>query len=66
MDGFEFTTIAGAVLAAMLVMAGGNTLLQIAMAKHAPHKPGWDLPGTAPKQAKSGAPEPAFTSRKSA
>jgi cytochrome c len=59
MDGFEFNKIAGAVLAALLVMAGGNTLLQIAMARHAPAKPGWDLPVTKPKPP-TGEPEKAF------
>jgi cytochrome c len=58
MDGFELNKIAGAVLAAMLVMVGGNTLLQIATAKHS-GKPGWNLPVTEPKQ-KSSEPEVAF------
>jgi cytochrome c len=60
MDGFELNKIAGAVLAALLLMAGGNTLLQITMAKHAPSKPGWDLPITEPKTTKPGEPAPAF------
>jgi cytochrome c len=55
MDGFELNKIAGAVLAALLLMAGGNTLLQIALARHAPVKPGWDLPVTESRKA---APEP--------
>jgi cytochrome c len=55
MDGFELNKIAGAVLAALLLMAGGNTVLQIALARHAPVKPGWDLPVTETKKA---APEP--------
>jgi cytochrome c len=59
MDGFELNKIAGAVLAAMLVMAGGKTLLQIATVKHAPEKPGWALPVTEAKHAKA-APEPTF------
>jgi cytochrome c len=49
MDGFELNKIAGAVLTAMLVMAGGKTVLDIALAKHGPEKPGWDLPVTAAK-----------------
>jgi cytochrome c len=60
MDGFELNKIAGAVLAAVLVMAGGNTLLQIFMPNHAPEKPGWALPITEAKHADKGAPEPAF------
>jgi cytochrome c len=59
MDGFELNKIAGAVLAAMLVMAGGNTLLQIMMARHAPATPGWKLPVTEPKKG-SAEPETAF------
>jgi cytochrome c len=59
MDGFELNKIAGAVLAALLVMAGGNTLLQIGMARHAPPKQGWALPVTA-KATKPGEPEKAF------
>jgi cytochrome c len=60
MDGFELNKIAGAVIAALLVMAGGNTLLQITMSKHAPTKPGWNLPVTEPKTAKGSATEQAF------
>jgi cytochrome c len=44
MDGFEFNKIAGAVLSAMLVIAAGRTLLEIATARHAEGKPGWELP----------------------
>jgi cytochrome c len=46
MDGFEFNKIAGAVLAALLVIASGRTVLDIAFAKHKAEKPGWDLPVT--------------------
>ena len=59
MDGFEFNKIAGAVLSAMLVMAGGRVLLDMALPHHAPEKPGWALPVTEAK-AKTAAPEPAF------
>jgi cytochrome c len=59
MDGFELNKIAGAVLSAMLVMAGGRVLLDIAMPHHAPEKPGWNLPVTEAK-AKTAAPEVAF------
>ncbi|HEX5998930.1 MAG TPA: cytochrome c family protein [Hyphomicrobiaceae bacterium] len=58
MDGFEFNKIAGAVLTAMLVMAGSRTLLDIALAKHAPEKPGWALPVKESKGG-GGAPAPA-------
>jgi len=44
MDGFELNKIAGAVLAAMLVIAGGRTLLDIALPKQQPEKAGWALP----------------------
>lgn len=60
MDGFELNKIAGAVLAAMLVMAGGNTLLQVLMADHAPEKPGWALPVTETKPTAATEQEPAF------
>jgi len=56
MDGFELNKIAGAVLAAMLVMAGGKTVLDIAVPKHKPEKAGWSLPIT---QAKAKTAEPA-------
>jgi len=46
MDGFELNKIAGAVLAAMLVIASGKTVLDIALPKHGAAKPGWDLPVT--------------------
>ena len=49
MDGFELNKIAGAVLSAMLVMASGKVLLDIALAKHGHEKPGWELPVTAAK-----------------
>jgi cytochrome c len=60
MDGFELNKIAGAVLSAMLVMAGGKVLLDIALAKHGHEKPGWNLPVTEVKTAAPGAPEPKF------
>jgi cytochrome c len=59
MDGFEFNKIAGAVLSAMLVIAGGRVLLDIAMPHHAPEKPGWALPVTEAKP-KDAAPAAAF------
>jgi cytochrome c len=46
MDGFEFNKIAGAVLTAMLVIASGKTVVDIALKKHAAEKPGWALPVT--------------------
>ena len=60
MDGFELNKIAGAVLSAMLVMAGGKVLLDIALAKHGPVKPGWNLPVTEAKPAAPSAPEATF------
>lgn len=46
MDGFELNKIAGAVLTAMLVIAGGRTVLEIALPKHGAEKAGWALPVT--------------------
>jgi cytochrome c len=59
MDGFEFNKIAGAVLSAMLVIAAGKTVLDIAFAKHAPEHPGWKLPVSEGKP-KGVAPEATF------
>ena len=44
MDSFEVNKIAGAVLAAMLVIAGMKTLLDINFHKHKAEKAGWALP----------------------
>jgi cytochrome c len=60
MDGFEFNKIAGAVLSALLVMAAGNVLLDMALARHAPHKPGWELPVTLGEKKPDTAKQPAF------
>jgi cytochrome c len=60
MDGFEFNKIAGAVLSAMLVMAAGSTLLDIALAKHGHEHPGWELPVTEAKHETPGQAAPAF------
>jgi cytochrome c len=46
MDAFEVNKTAGAVLAALLVMAGGHALLDIGFPRHKPEKPGWALPIT--------------------
>jgi cytochrome c len=59
MDGFEFNKIAGAVLSAMLVIASGRVLLDMAMSHHAPEKPGWALPVTVAKP-KDATPAAAF------
>jgi cytochrome c len=53
MDGYEFNKIAGAVLTAMLVIAGGRTMLDIAVPKHKAEKYGWNIPVTAPKPTKA-------------
>jgi cytochrome c len=60
MDGFELNKIAGAVLTAMLVMASGRTLLDIALPDHRPEKMGWNIPVTKPPPggAKKDAPPP--------
>jgi cytochrome c len=59
MDGFELNKIAGAVLAAMLVIAGSKTVMDIALHKHKPEKAGWALPVTEIK-AKTSEPEAEF------
>jgi len=58
MDGFELNKIAGAVLAAMLVMAGGKTALDIVLQKHKSEKSGWELPVTIAKPEGAKAPAP--------
>ena len=58
MDGYEFNKIAGAVLTAMLVIAGGRTVLDIALPKHKAEKAGWEIPVTAPKPTKTGPAKP--------
>ena len=60
MDGFELNKIAGAVLSALLLMAAGNVLVDLTLAKHAPHKPGWELPVDLPKPKEPGPAQPAF------
>src|SRR5215510_9034096 len=59
MDGFELNKIAGAVLSALLVIAGGRVLLNIGLPDHAPEKPGWALPVTEAKST-TAAPEAVF------
>jgi cytochrome c len=46
MDGFEFNKIAGAVLTALLFIAGGRTMVDIALPKHKAEKAGWNIPVT--------------------
>ena len=48
MDAFEVNKTAGAVLAALLVIFGSKTALDIAYHEHKPVKPGWALPVEAP------------------
>ena len=58
MDAFEVNKTAGAVLAALLVIFGSKTMLDIADQEHKPEKPGWALPITevaAPSQGAGGA-----------
>jgi cytochrome c len=59
MDGFELNKIAGAVLTAMLVIAAGKTVTDIALRKHKPEKAGWALPVTEVKP-KTAEPQVAF------
>ncbi len=58
MDGFEFNKIAGAVLTALLVIAGGKTVIDIALPKHKVEKAGWALPVTEGKKKETEAPKP--------
>jgi cytochrome c len=46
MDAFEVNKTAGAVLAALLVIFGSKTMLDIASKEHKAEKPGWALPVT--------------------
>ena len=46
MDAFEVNKTVGAVLAALLVIFGSKTMLDILDKKHKPAKPGWALPIT--------------------
>lgn len=62
MDGFELNKIAGAVLTAMLVIASGKTVMDIALHKHKPEKAGWALPITEVK-AKPAEPEVPFDAK---
>jgi cytochrome c len=62
MDGFEINKIAGAVLTAMLVIASGKTVMDIAMQKHKPEKAGWALP-VAEIKPKSAEPEVPFDAK---
>ncbi len=47
MDEFEFTKIAGAVLAALLLIFGTKTIIDMNVG-HTPEKPGFTLPAPAP------------------
>ena len=51
MDQFEFTKIAGAVLAALLLIFGTRTIIDMNVG-HAPEKPGFTLPAPAPETGK--------------
>lgn len=46
MNSFEFNKIAGGVLAALLLMFGTKTLMEVVASEHKPEKPGWALPVT--------------------
>jgi cytochrome c len=46
MDAFEVNKIIGAVLAALLLIVGTKTVLDIVYREHKPEKPGWALPIT--------------------
>src|SRR5262249_60990612 len=44
MDAFEVNKTVGAVLAALLVIFGSRTMLDIISREHRPEKPGWAIP----------------------
>ena len=44
MDAFEVNKTVGAVLAALLVIFGSRTMLDILSRQHTPEKPGWAIP----------------------
>ena len=52
MDQFEFTKIAGSVLAALLLIVGTKTFIEINVG-HTPEKPGFQLPAPTAEAAKS-------------
>ena len=52
MDQFEFTKIAGAVLAALLLIFGTKTIIEMNVG-HTPEKPGFQLPAPTAEAAKS-------------
>ena len=54
MDTWEFNKIAGAVLAALLLAFGSSTVIEILNKSHAAHKPGFELPFTAPTETATG------------
>ena len=58
MDSFEFTKIAGAVLAALLLIFGTKTIIESNQG-HGPGKPGYTLPAATPPAAKESAAAPA-------
>lgn len=64
MDSFEINKIAGAALAALLLIFGGRTLMDVVAKEHKPEKPGWALPVTeAAPSAGPAAPAAAFDAK---
>lgn len=60
MDSFEINKIAGAVLAALLLIFGGRTLMDVVAHEHKPEKAGWALPITEGPSAAPAAPTAPF------
>lgn len=61
MNSFELNKIAGGVLAALLLMFGSRTLLDVFASEHKPEKAGWALPVTeGPAASGPAAPAAAF------
>jgi cytochrome c len=60
MDAFEINKMLGAVLAALLLIFGGRTALDLVYREHKPEKPGWALPVTAVPSSGPAQAEPAF------
>lgn len=60
MNSFELNKIAGGVLAALLLVFGSRTLLDVVASEHKPEKAGWALPVTEAPTSGPAAPAAAF------
>ncbi|HRK19647.1 MAG TPA: cytochrome c family protein [Hyphomicrobiaceae bacterium] len=64
MDSFTLNKVAGAALSALLFAFGAKTFAAIAMVPHAPVKPGYELPKSAPGGAGGAAATAGFDAKK--